>query len=199
MLSIKKRKQYLKYIGLYNGTLDDKNTALYREAVRKLQNTYFPERLQTGKYAGWTEILLRNAVRVKRYTTNFELKEFACGCGGKYCSKYPKLISIDLLKYLQQIRDYYKEPIYISSSLRCLKYNDSLRGSISNSEHTLGKAVDFYTSSTTSLDYRKKLIDYFIKKTNANYSYCDGYYRTKAKKGSINASYMDDSIHIDVK
>ena len=198
MLSIKKRKQYLKYIGLYNGTLDNRNTAEYRKAVRTLQNTYFPERLQTGKYAKWTEILLRNAVRVKQYTKNFNLTEFSCDCGGRYCSRYPKLISINLLKYAQQIRDNYKEPMYITSALRCERYNNTLSGSIKNSKHTQGKAIDFYTYSTDRLNYRKQVIDYFIKKATASYSYCDSYTRTKLRRGTINAQYMGTSIHIDV-
>lgn len=88
--------------------------------------------------------------------------------------------------------------MYITSALRCEKYNNTLEGSVKNSKHTKGKGIDFYTSETDSLNYRKKIIDYFIKMTTASYSYCDSYTRTKIKKGTISAPYMGNSIHIEV-
>ena len=44
---------------------------------------------------------------------------------------------------------------------------------------------------------RKKVIDYYIKLTGSNYAYCNGYYRTKWSKGTVNAPNMVSSCHLD--
>ena len=196
MLSIKTRKKYLKNLGFYNGKIDNKNTADYRKAVLNLQKKYFPKKYVDGIYGNQTEILLRNAERIRLYTKNFKLEEFKCECGGKYCTGYPKLISIRLLKNLQAVRTKFGVTIN-TSGLRCETYNNSLVGSVRGSKHTKGKAVDIYISKYSGLNGRKKVIDYYIKLTGSNYAYCNGYYRTKWSKGSVNAPNMVSSIHID--
>lgn len=196
MLSIKTRKKYLKNLGFYNGKIDNKNTADYRKAVLNLQKKYFPKSEQDGRYGNNTEILLRNAERIRLYTKNFKLEEFKCECGGKYCTGYPKLISIRLLKNLQAVRTKFGATT-ITSGLRCDKYNNSLVGSVRGSKHTKGKAVDIYISKYSGLNGRKKVIDYYIKLTGSNYAYCNGYYRTKWSKGTVNAPNMGNAIHID--
>lgn len=202
MLSIKKRKQYLKYLGYFNGKLDNKNTADYRKAVLELQKDYFPKKYQTGKYAKWTEILLRNAVRVKQYTKDFKLEEFKCECGGKYCSCYPALLNINLLKYIQKIRTKYGSTT-ITSGLRCEKFND-ICGGASFSKHMDGKALDFVNSETSTFEKRKTLINWYIKHFYANYAYCYKYGRTKYQtftgtNPNCNYPEMGNAVHIDVK
>ena len=89
-------------------------------------------------------------------------------------------------------------PIIITSGLRCKWYNSRLSGSISNSEHCNGKAIDFYSNKTRTLANRKSMIDYIIKMSSMSYVYCNGYWRTKWRKGTISASYMGTSIHMNV-
>lgn len=197
MLSVKKRQQYLKNLGFYKGKIDGKEGPLTKKAYKSLQTKYFPKSEQDGRYGNNTEILLRNAERIRLYTKNFKLEEFKCECGGKYCTGYPKLISIRLLKNLQAVRTKFGATT-ITSGLRCDKYNNSLVGSVRGSKHTKGKAVDIYISKYSGLNGRKKVIDYYIKLTGSNYAYCNGYYRTKWTKGTINAPNMVSSIHIDV-
>lgn len=197
MLSIKTRKKYLKNLGFYNGKIDNKNTADYRKAVLNLQKKYFPKDEQDGRYGNNTEILLRNAERVRLYCKNFKPEEFSCECGGKYCTGYPALLSIRMLKNLQSVRSEFGVTIN-TSGLRCDKYNNSLIGSVRGSKHTKGKAVDIYISKYSGLNGRKKVIDYYMKLAGSNYAYCNGYYRTKWSKGSVNAPNMGNAIHIDV-
>lgn len=196
MLSVKKRQQYLKNLGFYKGKIDGVAGAKTRKAYKDLQTKYFPKKYVDGIYGNQTEILLRNAERIRLYTKNFKLEEFKCECGGKYCTGYPKLISIRLLKNLQAVRTKFGATT-ITSGLRCDKYNNSLVGSIRGSKHTKGKAVDIYISKYSGLTGRKKVIDYYIKLTGSNYAYCNGYYRTKWSKGSVNAPNMGNAIHID--
>lgn len=202
MLSIKTRKKYLKNLGFYNGKIDNKNTADYRKAVLNLQKKYFPKDEQDGIYGNNTEILLRNAERVRLYCKNFKLEEFKCECNGKYCSRYPSLLNINLLKYIQKVRNKYGTTT-ITSGLRCPKLN-TLVGGASFSKHMNGKALDFVNSGTSTLTKRKSLINWYIKLLYASYAYCYKYGRTKwsTYKGShpsCNYPEMENAVHIDVK
>lgn len=198
MLSIKTRQKYLKNLGFYKGSVDGIEGKLTKSAYKSIQTKYFPKKYIDGIYGNQTEILVRNAERVRLYTKNFKLEEFKCECSGKYCTGYPKLISIRLLKNLQSVRSKYGTTT-ITSGLRCETYNNSLVGSVRGSKHTKGKAVDIYISKYSGLAGRKKVIDYYIKFLRASYSYCNGYTRTKLRKGTIYAPYMGNAIHIDVK
>ena len=199
MLSIKTRQKYLKNLGFYKGKIDGVEGIKTKKAYKSLQTKYFTRKKDIdGVYGNNTEILLRNAERIRLYTKNFKLEEFKCECGGKYCTGYPKLISIRLLKNLQAVRTKFGTTT-ITSGLRCETYNNSLVGSVRGSKHTKGKAVDIYISKYSGLNGRKKVIDHFIKLISSNYSYCNGYYRTKWTKGSVNAPNMGNAIHIDVK
>lgn len=196
MLNIKTRQQYLKNLGYYEGKIDGKEGKMTKAAYKELQKKYFPNKYVDGIYGSKTETLLINAERVRLYAKNFRLEEFKCKCG-KYCTGYPVTLDIDLLKNLQKVRSKFGATI-IKSGLRCTKYNNTLEGSSKTSRHTKGKAVDVYISGSTSLNARKKIIDYYIELDNSRYAYCNGYYRKKNKKGTINASFMGSSSHLDI-
>ena len=203
MLSIKTRKKYLKNLGFYNGKIDNKNTADYRKAVLNLQKKYFPKSEQDGRYGNNTEILLRNAERVRLYCKNFKLEEFSCECGGKYCTKFPSLISIRLLKNLQKTRNKLGVPMTITSGIRCQRWN-TICGGATFSRHMTGQAIDFVSDKTKTFTQRKKLIDWYIKLYGSNYAYQYKYSRTKYRKytgSNPNCNYpeMGNAIHIDVK
>lgn len=203
MLSIKTRKKYLKNLGFYNGKIDNKNTADYRKAVLNLQTKYFPKSEQDGRYGNNTEILLRNAERVRLYTKNFKLEEFKCECGGKYCTKFPSLISIRLLKNLQKTRNKLGVPMTITSGLRCQRWN-TICGGATFSRHMTGQAIDFVSDKTKTFTQRKKLIDWYIKLYGSNYAYQYKYGRTKWRTytgSNPNCNYpeMGSATHIDTK
>lgn len=165
-----------------------------------LQKKYFVRSSDIdGIYGKNTETLLINKERVRLYTKNFKLEEFKCECNGKYCTGYPSLLNIRLLKYIQTMRNRYGVLI-ITSALRCTKYNN-LIGGIRASKHTQGKAIDFYTNySSKSFNNRKKIIDWYANNAAfMNYSYCNGYARTKYRKEYPSVPTMYKSIHIDVK
>ena len=190
LLTIKTRQKYLKALGLYDGQLDGKEGPMLKESYKKLQNKYFTrEKDKDGLYGNNTDILLRNAYKVEAYTRNFDLIEFKCNCGGRYCTGYPVILNTQLLKNAQSIRTKYG-PTTITSALRCQRYNDSIPGSIKNSYHVKGKAIDFANSSTNTLSSRRIVMAYCRKLPNAGYTYCDE-----------NGNYpnMGNSIHTQVK
>jgi uncharacterized protein YcbK (DUF882 family) len=73
-----------------------------------------------------------------KLTKNFKSTEFDCkgkGC----CSK--TLIDIELVGYLQVIRNYFGKAVTINSGYRCQKHNKNVGGA-KNSRHTQGMAAD---------------------------------------------------------
>ena len=72
----------------------------------------------------------------KKLSTNFTVKEFACSDGSD-----PVFISPDLVKILQEIRDYFKAPITINSGFRTPTKKKAVGGA-TNSQHLYGMAAD---------------------------------------------------------
>lgn len=192
MITMYQRQKELIYLGLMTGKPKVITTKAYRDAVLKLQKRYFKSKKeQDGAYGSNTDILLRNAYRVKLYTKNFKLEEFRCECVGRYCTEYPKLISVQLLKNLQSVRSHFGKAITITSGVRCKAFNNSLVGSIPNSRHTMGKALDIYVSGVTDTeDGRRKVMTYWKQLKGYNYTYCN--------IGGSNPN-MGNAVHVDVK
>ena len=201
LLSVKKRQTYLKELGYYTGSIDGKAGPLTKKAYKGLQDDYyFNKKDKDGNYGPDTDKLLRNAYLVKKLTKNFDLKrELSCGCKGKYCTGYPVIYKEYALIYLQDVRDEYGSTT-VTSPMRCKKYNNSLPGASKTSKHLVGGAFDFYNSKACkNLSTRKNFINNYITKEKANYSYCDGYGKTKKKTSYPNADNMGKAIHFDVK
>lgn len=193
LLSVEKRKEYFKYLGL--GAYSKKN-------ILKMQKKYMLRKSDwDGCYGPDTDALLRHLRNVKKHAPSFRPEEFRCGCNGRYCSGYPTRMKVRELKHLQTIRDHYKRPMEITSGLRCKKYNDELRGSSTQSYHMHGFAADFYMEGVTdTLAHRKKAIRYIRKLKNHHYTYGDGVY-TWGNSGaikSIAAPNMGNALHTDV-
>ncbi len=199
MLSVKKRQEYLKYLGFYKGAIDGISGALTKKAIKALQDKYFTRKSdRDGIYGKNTDILLVDAYRVKKYTKNFDLKEFKCGCGGKYCTGYPEYLSINLLKDLQTMRNIYGA-IRITSPLRCARHNRAV-GGVSSSYHTKGKALDLYNAKfSANYTTRKNAIEKWLTLPGANMAYENGYMRYKGKSATgYNAPNMGNVIHVQV-
>lgn len=190
LLTVKNRQKYLKYLGLYAGSIDGIEGKMTKAGYLALQKKFFTRKSDIdGLYGNNTDILLRNAYSVEYYTRNFDLPEFKCGCGGKYCTGYPTILDPYLLTGLQSIRST-MGPTTITSGMRCQRYNDSLPGSIKTSKHTKGKAIDFYNSKTDTVAERQSTIAYCKKLPRYTYAY-----------GNINGSHpnMGNAVHFDVK
>lgn len=192
MITMYQRQKELIYLEMMTGKPKIISTKAYRNAVLKLQEKYFRSKKEKdGAYGTKTDILLRNAYRVKLYTKNFKLEEFKCECAGKYCTEYPMLLSTQLLKNLQSVRSHFGKAITITSGMRCKAFNNSLVGSIANSRHTMGKALDIYVSGITDTESgRRKVMNYWKKLKGYNYTYSD--------IGGSNP-YMGNAVHVDVK
>lgn len=79
-----------------------------------------------------------------RLSTNFKVSEFLCKGSG--CCTEGK-IDEKLVEILQQIRDHFGKPVYISSAYRCPAWNKKV-GGVSGSYHTYGRAADIMVEDT---------------------------------------------------
>jgi hypothetical protein len=111
---------------------------------------------------------------------HFQKSEFKCP---KYCNGYPSGVHKSLVAFLEEMRAYFTKlkgrdtPVHITSGLRCQVYNDSLKGSVPNSTHRVGKATDYWMSYVTAseiLAYCErakaagKIAYYYTNSTNMN-------------------------------
>ena len=187
LLSVEKRKQYFKYLGL--GEYNKAN-------IEKFQKKAFTRKSDIdGVYGTNTDRALRHFRNVKKYAPNFKPEEFKCECGGRYCTGYPSWMKKVELENLQNIRNHYKKPMIVTCGLRCRPYNNSLAGSISNSKHLSGYATDFYMSGVTdTLANRKAAIRWIKTLPNHGYTYGNGY---NSNGVAIRAAYMGNALHTD--
>lgn len=114
---------------------------------------------------------------------NFVKSEFICGCNKKYCNGFPYLPTYSLVNTLQLIRNIWGQ-MTITSGIRCQKFNDSLVGSVQNSDHLKGLSADIL------IPYAKKKSFMNILEKNKKAFNIDYYY--------TNDSNMYNAVHISV-
>lgn len=189
LLSEATRKQYFKDLGLgnYNKT-----------NILKFQRTAFSNAKEhDGIYGPKTDTALRHWWNVRHYTKNFKPEEFKCGCGGRYCTGYPTYMKPHELTLIQDIRDHWGRPITVTCGLRCAVYNKKLNGSIANSKHLTGQAIDFYQRGVTdTLANRKKALKWIKTRPFFTYGYGNG---INSYGYAVRAAYMGNALHVDTK
>lgn len=100
---------------------------------------------------------------------HFTRTEFRCPC--PRCGGFPVEPNESLVRIADSVREYFGKPMIISSGVRCQAHNDELSGSVSNSRHVQGKAVDFCISGMPS-SIVKVYIDQLVKARKLRYCYC---------------------------
>ena len=101
--------------------------------------------------------------KVCSFSSYFTYKEFKCKCGK--CSS-PAYLNPKLITYLDEMRNYFKKPVVITSGIRCKEYNTSLPGSSKTSQHLKGNAADVYIKGVDP----KEICLWWSK--NVLYGYC---------------------------
>ncbi len=200
MLSVKQRQEKLKFLGFYDGKIDGKVGPKTKKGYKDLQNKYFfRKKDKDGLYGKDTDILLQCVYNVAKYSKNFDIlkDKLHCRCNGKYCTGYPAVIDVNLVKNLQEIRNKFGATT-ITSLLRCSTWN-KIQGGVSSSKHTKGKGADYRTKVSNTLVGRKNMIDYWFTLSKPNYGYCNGYYKMSRTSGCKKSVSMGNSTHCDVK
>lgn len=181
---------------LDNKTVNEYLAELGYASVKDFQRDVLYPQYVDGIYGQQTENALISAINVKRNTKNFSVKEFRCECGGRYCCGYPSTLKVEMLRNIQAIRDHWGRPVKVTCGLRDKTYNSKLGGSIQNSLHLCGQAVDFYQSGVTdTLANRKASIKWIKTLPNHHYTYGNG---INSYGNGISAPYMGNALHTDV-
>lgn len=189
-MTIKQKQCLLYFLGYYVGAIDGDWGELSRTATKAFQKDYGG--LTIDGIAGDATIkAMKHAVAYgmpakktdtiisKDWWDNikyFKKVEFACKCGGKYCTGYPAEMHEKVVKAADKVRKHFGAPVTVSSGLRCAKHNANV-GGVSNSRHKLGKAIDFCVAGKTSaqvLAYVSELPEIrYAYKIDGNYVHMD--------------------------
>lgn len=112
---------------------------------------------------------------------HFKPNEFKCHCG---CGE--KIIDIRLVKILDDIRDYYNNPLHITSGVRCPKHNKAVNGSATSFHLSTrgGKASDIYVDNVKVTELLSHCID-LRNKGIIRYTY-------------TNNTSMNGVVHLDI-
>lgn len=89
----------------------------------------------------------------EQVTEHFNMCEFQCECGGRYCDGFPVAVNRILIEKLEMTRQFLDIPLVISSGVRCEDLNREV-GGVWDSYHKLGRAADVlvYESNGYSVD-----------------------------------------------
>ena len=87
----------------------------------------------------------------KKIATNFRAREFDCQ-GHDCCSE--TLVDEKLVQYLQQIRDHFGKPVYLTA-YRCKTHNAKTPNAAPNSYHVYGQAADFHINGVAPAEIAK--------------------------------------------
>jgi hypothetical protein len=175
-MTVKQQQCLLCCLGYYNGIINGVSSSQLKSAIRKFQEDYHIG--IDGIWGPQTEGKIRevignpeiekkqeNTTVVNNSTTDdvfwnslkfFTKDEFRCPCGK--CGGFPVEPNHQLVLIVEEMRKAFGRPIIIvppdghsgGSGVRCRAYNATLSGSVSNSRHVDGKAVDFSSPGTSA-------------------------------------------------
>ena len=164
-MTIEQKQCLLRYLGYYAGAIDGIWGEASQQATISFQRAYMEptqvdgifgaaterrilEVVATGeKPAAETSSVSDSGVNVDtapgfwkdiRYFTR---SEFRCPCGK--CGGFPVEPDELLVRLADKVREHFGAPATVSSGVRCQAHNDELPGSVPNSYHVRGKAMDF--------------------------------------------------------
>lgn len=160
---IKKRQCLLFYLGYYVGAVDGIWGQMSKTAVKTFKGDFgflavndtvdedtlkaMQHAVAYGMPAKKEEITEESAPETSGTFWDeikyFDRSEFKCTCNGRGCNGFPVEPAEKLVRVADRIRAQKNSPATVSSGVRCTLRNSELPGSVSNSRHLSGKAMDF--------------------------------------------------------
>lgn len=169
-MTIAQKQHLLAYLSYDPGQCDGIDGPLTRRAVERFREDYGAgEEAILDAVAGRLEKKEAKADSFWAQIRYVPRAEWRCPCGR--CGGYPAEPEEKLVRFLDELRAHFDRPVYISSGVRCEAHNRELPGSVYNSRHLSGKAVDFCvqgSSSTAVKIYCDKLVTSGVLR----YCYC---------------------------
>ena len=185
----KQKQCLLTYLGYDTGGVDGIWGDKSRQATRVFQSDYGLEpdgvfgdatlaRIKQVIASGEQPVAAENATTTSadwwQDIWYFTREEFRCPC--PRCGGFPVEPSEELVRLADHVREYFGVPITVSSGVRCQAHNDELPGSVPNSYHVRGKAMDFTVKGKTSaqvLAYVKTLPIHYAYAIDDSYVHMD--------------------------
>lgn len=195
-MTIKTYQSYLKVLGYYNGKCDGKYSEELEKAICMFQKNWNLKKTGRRNKKTTKQLAKRYKLYIARHKKTskkkyswqwgngdinwnkveklgFKRNEFACKCN-KYCNGYPHKINWKIVYVAIKLKKKYEKPIQITCGLRCRKHNAELRGSVPNSVHLKGGAIDFYIKGVTDTrSGRDKVKRYLRSLPYVKYTYSD--------------------------
>lgn len=148
-MTVEQKQCLLRYLGYYTGDIDGIWGSRSRQAALDFRRDYMDAAAGDFDSAAETrilEVIAHQEVPGKpdgfwREIRYFQRAEFRCPCGR--CGGFPAEPDGTLVRMLDRVREHFGAPAIVSSGVRCQIHNDELPGSVPNSRHVGGKAVDF--------------------------------------------------------
>lgn len=143
------QQHLLAYLGFDPGAVDGVIGSKTKKAAADFQSA--AGMTPSGKIDSETETALKRAVweglpqsRAEDFWADiryFRREEFRCPC--PRCGGFPAEPKEKLIRAADRIRQLAGKPAIVSSGVRCAAHNRELNGSVPNSRHLTGNAMDF--------------------------------------------------------
>ena len=153
-MTIKQKQALLAYLGYYDGRIDGMWGEKSQRAAIDFQRGYMDT--VDGIFGAETEkrildvvvsgeapkkTMLPDAADWWQDIRYFKRAEFRCPCGK--CGGFPAEPEEALVRLADRVRGHFGVPVTVTSGVRCQSHNNALPGSVPNSRHIRGKAMDF--------------------------------------------------------
>lgn len=151
-MTIRQKQHLLAYLGYYKGTVDGIWGPLSRSAAEGFQRDWGnQEEMETALKQAVAEGMPQreSGENFWQEIRFFSRKEFACKCGGRYCSGYPAEMKREAVEAAELARIHFGRPAHVVSGLRCPQHNANC-GGVANSQHMYGEAIDLYIEGVSA-------------------------------------------------
>ena len=184
-MTAQQKQCLLRYLGFYAGSVDGIWGEKSQRATIDFQRAYMEPTAVDGIFGAATEQRILEVISTGEQPKDsvnvdtvqgfwkdiryFTRAEFRCPCGK--CGGFPVEPEDKLVRLADQVREHFGAPVIVSSGVRCQAHNDELPGSVKNSYHLRGKAMDFCVkgvSGATLLAYVKTLPIHYAYQINGS-------------------------------
>jgi len=146
----RQKQHLLAFLGYYTGMVDGIWGNQSRQATEAFQNACMDS--TDGIFGPATEQKIREVIFTGEEPKRgnfweeirfFDREEFRCTCGGRGCNGFPAEPAERLVRNADAARQHFGAAAHVSSGVRCSLRNRELPGSVPNSLHMRGRAMDF--------------------------------------------------------
>lgn len=171
-MTVRQQQLLLDYLGFSPGQIDGVDGVKTQKARENFVGTYGVEVNEANLIGAVSGKLPKQKMQYASFWDEIRYVprvEWRCPC--KRCGGFPAEPQEKLVRFLEDLRIHFGKPVFISSGVRCQAHNDELPGSVWNSRHITGKAVDFCVEGMSATAV-KVYCDRKVADGTLRYCYC---------------------------